>query len=116
MAVMKRLLQSPEASIHYEAIALAPTFLSDKDLDLMLPFQEDPTAGETQGMGGPLRYVERDIALEAAERIAGRSFADGDCFELREGEKISWRSWSGFIQWLESRNRGLWQKLSRFFQ
>ena len=108
---MRDLLQSSDASIRREALAAAPTFVLGDDLDLLLPFQHDALAGETRGMGGPLRYETRDFALEIAERIAGRSFNTGDCFEMRNGSKISWRSWSSFSVWLDSRRRGFWGRL-----
>ncbi len=111
IAVMQGLLHSPDSSIRREALAAAPTFIFKGDLHLLLPFQHDTCAGETGGMGGPLRYETRDLALEMAERIAGRSFANGDCFEMRDGKRVSWRSWSRFTQWLESRSRGFWRRL-----
>jgi HEAT repeat protein len=111
VTIMRELLTSPEASTREEALAAASTFLSQRDLHLLLPFQHDTLASETGGMGGPLRYAGRDHALEVAERIAGKSFANGDCFERRDGAKVSWRSWSRFVQWLETRGRGFWRSL-----
>jgi hypothetical protein len=111
VAVMGQLLRSPDGTIRYEALAAGPTFISEDELDSLLPFQHDTLAGETGGMGGPRRYEVRDLALAIAERIAGRTFENGDCFELRDGSKVWWRSWSGFNQWLESRSGGVWRRL-----
>jgi hypothetical protein len=109
--VMRQLLQSPGATVRHEALAAAPTFISKNELDLLLPFRDDALVDETGGMGGPHRYVFRDLALETAERIAGRTFENGDCFELRDGSKVSWRSWSRVNQWLEPRAGGFWRRL-----
>jgi hypothetical protein len=111
IAAMGQLLQSQDVTIRHEALAAAPTFISKQELDSLLPFQHDTLAGETGGMGGPRRYVVRDLALEIAERIAGRTFENGDCFELRDGSKVWWRSWGRFTQWLESRSGGFWRRL-----
>jgi hypothetical protein len=113
-AAMGQLLQSQDAAIRHEALAASPTFISDDELDFLLPFQHDTLAGETGGMGGPRRYVVRDLALEMAEMIAGRTFENGDCFELRDGSKVWWRSWSRFNQRLESRSEGFWRRLFRY--
>lgn len=100
--VMRGFLSASVPSIRQIALRAAPTYLSAKELNTLLPFQDDPEIGETGGMGGPLRYDLRDLALETAETIAGRSFSNGDCLERRDGVVISWRSWSKFSQWLES--------------
>ena len=110
-AAMGQLLRSPDGMIRYEVLAAAPTFISEDELDSLLPFQHDTLAGETGGMGGPHRYEIRDLALAMAERIAGRTFENGDCFESRDGSKVWWRSWSRFNQWLESRSGGVWRRL-----
>lgn len=104
---MRELLRSSDPIVRSMALYAAPTFLSAKQLEVLLPFRDDPVFGETGGMGGPLRYYYRDSALEIAERIAGLKFNCGDCFEQRDGVRISWRSWSAFTNWLESR-KGWW--------
>ena len=105
-AVMRSFLISSEPLIRREALVAAPTFLASGELAALLPFREDLESSETGGMGGPLRYTTRDLALETAELIVGRPFSAGDCFERREGSEVSWRSWSAFIQWLEGERKG----------
>lgn len=102
---MREFLQSPQSQIRRTALRAAPTFLSSKELEVLLPFRDDPEFGETGGMGGPLRYDLRDLALEIAERIAGRQFLDGDCSERRAEQEISWRNWRSFTQWLEGKKK-----------
>jgi len=102
-SVMSDLLASPNSEIRRIAIGASPTYLSEKNLQELLRLREDPAFHETGGMEGPLRYALRDFALEIAEHISGRSFNAGDCFEQREGRRISWRSWSVFTNWLESK-------------
>jgi hypothetical protein len=102
---MREFLRSPDPQTRREALRAAPTFLSSKQLDILLPFRDDPEFGETGGMGGPQRYDIRDFALEIAEHIAGRKFDSGDCLERRDGTEISWRSWNEFTQWLEGKKR-----------
>jgi hypothetical protein len=104
-ATMRGYLDSTDSMIRWEALAAVPTYLSATELDALLPFRHDLEMSETGGMGGPFRYILRDFALEVAERVSGRQFSGGDCFERREGSTVSWRSWSPFIQWLESKKR-----------
>ncbi len=103
--VMLDLLGSSDAQIKRIAVAAAPTFLSPKNLGELLRFRNEPTFGETGGMGGPMRYDLRDLALQTAEQIAGKSFYVGDCSEHQNGIQISWRSWSAFATWLESKKK-----------
>ena len=109
-SVMREFLCSPDSIIRRATLGASPTFLSVKELDKLLPFRDDKSVSETGGMGGPLRYDIRDFALEMAERMTGKQFNCGDCFEQREGLKVSWRSWSSFVQWVESKKK--WRLLS----
>lgn len=99
-AIMKELLSNSNVVVRRAALDFASFFLTKKDLKLLIEFKDDTQFDETLGNGGPLRYTMRDGALEQAERIAGKSFANGDCFETRDGAQISWRSWSSFLNWL----------------
>jgi hypothetical protein len=104
-SVMLGLLRSPDVQIMRIALRATPTFLPVKNVDELLRFRDEPTFGETGGMGGPMRYDLRDLALEMAERIAAKSFDAGDCLEQREGFQVSWRSWSAFTIWLEKKKK-----------
>ena len=101
--VIRSVLCGPDAQARREALVAAPTFLAPRELSVLLPFRDDPEVYETLCMGGPLRYRNRDLALSIAERIAGRQFSAGDCSERMDGSSVSWRSWSAFTQWLDSR-------------
>ena len=103
--VIRSFLSDTDSQIRSEALVAAPTFLATSELAVLLPFRDDPEASETGGMGGPLRYLTRDLALSIAERIAGQQFSAGDCFERVDGSSVSWRSWSTFTQWLDSKKR-----------
>jgi len=105
---MFELLHSSDPAVNLVALWAAPTFLSIADLGQLLPFQEDSDFGETGGMGGPKRFHNRDLALETAENIAGVSFSNGDCFEMRDGVQVSWKSWSVFNNWLEGKKKRKW--------
>lgn len=96
--IMREFLNSIDSQVRREALRAAPTFVSAKELHLLLPFRNYPEFGETGGMGGPLRYNLRDFALEIAEHISGQRFDNGDCFEHQGTNKIFWRSWSTFTQ------------------
>ena len=109
--VMRDFLRSPDSEVRRAALRVAPSFLTSKELDILLPLRDDPEFGETGGMGGPLRYDLRDFALEIAEHIAGRQFDSGDCLERRDSTQISWRSWSAFTQWLEGQKK--WKLFGR---
>jgi hypothetical protein len=93
-------IASGNAACQRVALAAAPTFLEKQDLALLMPFRTHPEYGETGGMGGPLRYTTRDLALQVAELIAGRRFPDGDCSETVNDSTVSWRGWSTFIRWI----------------
>jgi hypothetical protein len=93
-------LASEDASCRRIAVGAAPTYLTARDLTLLVPFHNDPEYGETGGMGGPLRYTIRDLALEVAEQIAGRSFPAGECSERVNETTVSWRSWASFLRWI----------------
>src|ERR1041385_5143211 len=74
-AVMRELLRVPEPEARRAALRAAPTFLSVRELDELVPLRDDSVVAESGGMGGPLRYTLRDFALEIAEHIAGRRCA-----------------------------------------
>lgn len=103
--IIRSFLGGADPQARREALAAAPTFLKASELALLLPFREDSEVSETGGMGGPLRYPTRDLALSIAERIAGRQFSAGDCSERLDGSTVSWRCWSAFTKWLDSRRR-----------
>lgn len=104
-AVMRDQLAGADQQPRGEALAAAPTYLAAEDLPALLPFRDDSEVSETLCMGGPLRYTTRDLALEIAERIAGRQFAADDCFERVDGSRVSWRNWSAFTRWLDSKKK-----------
>ncbi len=104
-AVMRDQLAGADPQPRREALAAAPTYLAAEDLPALLPFREDSEVSETLCMGGPLRYTTRDLALEVAERIAGRQFAADDCCERVDGSPVSWRNWSAFTRWLNSKKK-----------
>ncbi len=97
--LMISLFQSPDAQVRCETLSKADTFLSGAHLRHLLIFREDPTIAQTGS--GEFRYALRDLALEAAERVAGRSFDCGVSSECREGLRVSWRRWTFFSSWLE---------------
>lgn len=101
-------LKSADAEIRRVALWAAPTFLTTEEVDVLGAFQKDPEFGETGGIGGPLRYDLRDYALETAERISGKTFDSGDCFDSHDGQRISWRSWSAFNNWVERKKGRNW--------
>ena len=103
--VMRDQLAADDSQTRRAALAAGPTYLAAQDLGVLLPFRNDSEVSETGGMGGPLRYTTRDLALEVAERIAGREFPAGDCFERLDGSLVSWRSWSAFTGWLDSKKK-----------
>jgi hypothetical protein len=56
-------------------------------------------------MGGPLRFVLRDQALGLLERLTGGPPSEGDCFEDKPEGRISYRSWSRFLNWYEAHKK-----------
>ena len=84
------------------AVSYAGFFLKPEELSLLLEFRHDPDIAET-AMGGPLRYVLRDHALCVLEKLTRCGAADdGDCFENTPNGRVSYRSWSAFLNWFES--------------
>lgn len=105
VVTMREQLAAADPQPRQAALAAAPTYLAAEDLDALLPFRDDSEVSETRCIGGPLRFTTRDLALEVAERIAGRQFPADDCFERVDGSRVSWRSWSSFTRWLDSNKK-----------
>jgi imidazolonepropionase-like amidohydrolase len=106
---MLKLLRSGDSAIRRIALEMAPHFLSKDDLGELLTFRNDAEYGETLGMGGPLRYTSRDLALAVAERISGMSFANSDCQTTIDGRTVSYRSWAKFDNWLAADRKPSWR-------
>jgi hypothetical protein len=95
------LLRHPGNFVRMVALSYARAYLKSADIPELFEFRNDPDISEI-GMGGPLRYILRDHALEILERLTKcPSLNGGDCFdETREG-RVSYRSWTPFLNWYE---------------
>ena len=99
--VMLSLLRSADLQIQTDALSRGHTFLDGSHIRNLQVFRDDITVCQTSSADGDWRYVLRDLALETAERIVGRSFECGTKSEMREGKLVSWRCWKSFDHWLE---------------
>ena len=89
--VMLSLLRLPNVQIQSEALAHAPAFLNGSHVFNLQTFRNDTTVCQASYALGGWRYVMRDLALEAAEKIAGRSFECGTNSEMRNSKTVNWR-------------------------
>ena len=88
--------------IRMTALSYAGYYLPAGSFSLLFEFQHDPFVAETGGMGGPPRYILRDHALDVLERLSHCPvLAAGDCFEDTPEGRVSYRSWSRFLNWYE---------------
>ena len=98
--VCMSLLNHENENVRTTALGLAGIYLKPIEYSHLVKFRSDRAFSEI-GMGGPLRYLVRDYALEVLERLTGCPKADGDCFEDTSEGRISYRSWSPFLTWFE---------------
>lgn len=95
------LLRDGDAHIRATALSYAGSFLRPQDFSALFEFQHDTYVSEV-AMGGPLRYMLRDHALRVLEQLTGCQLKDdSDCFETTAEGRISYRSWSPFLNWHE---------------
>ena len=95
------LLQHANSEIRSRALTFGPRFLRPRDYAGLLAFHKDKDVSEI-AMGGPLRFVLRDQALALLEQLTGCPQSDGDCFETIPQGRVSYRSWSRFLNWYEA--------------
>jgi hypothetical protein len=105
------LLRHPNAGIRSTALSHAGAFVQPRDFPVLLEFQNDPDVSEV-AMGGPLRYILRDHALQLLEWLTRCPIAAAsDCFEDTPNGRVSYRSWSPFLTWYETTKNRSWQSL-----
>jgi hypothetical protein len=91
--------------IRHTALSYSPYFLKPHDYSKLFTFHRDPWMSEI-GMGGPLRFILRDHALDILEKLTRcPRRAVGDCFEDQPEGRVSFRSWSHFLNWYEKNKK-----------
>ncbi|MBI3849805.1 MAG: hypothetical protein HY298_05885 [Verrucomicrobia bacterium] len=96
-----KLLSHPYEEVRETALKCSSIFLRRSEYSKLFEFRRDPSFSETMGMGGPLRFTVRDEALRTLESLTNAPKSDGDCFENTSEGKVSYRSWSPFLNWFE---------------
>lgn len=102
---MLNLLCDAESSVRTAALLGSDTFLRDKEIEPLLPFRFDTVVSETDGMGGPWRYIFRDEALFRIERSLERTFGMHECSEAKDNQVIFWWDWVPFLEWWSKQKR-----------
>jgi hypothetical protein len=98
-SMMLRCLNDQNSTIRAEALAAYETFLTKKDIPLLLQFQDDKFMSETS-MGGPLIYPIRNQALVIIEKLCGHLFLKHEKVQVLEGGgNVSWYDWKPFLDW-----------------
>lgn len=96
---MLKMLQDPETAVRWEVLKAYRTFLTPKDIPLLLSFQNDEYMTETE-MGSPLVYAIRNDALAAIEDLCGRKFKKTEKVKPVEGTlMVYWWDWQPFLDW-----------------
>jgi hypothetical protein len=102
------LLRHPGVEIREATLKCAGKFLHPSEFSHLFIFREDSYIAEIS-MGGPLRYVLRDYALDILKWLTKCSVQEDDCFHETPGGRVSYRSWSPFLNWFEEHKRQLKQ-------
>jgi hypothetical protein len=108
---MVRALADKDPEIRMLTLRNGRFFLSPRNLETLLPFQNDPFAGE-EGMGGRMIYALRNMALAEIQRLTAKEFASEERSEIAQSTTIFWKDWTPFLQWWTSREKG-WRRWLR---
>jgi len=95
-----KILDHPQAWIRKIALIYSGSFLPSSDYAKLFKFRHDPEVSEI-AMGGPLRFMLRDQALDVLKRLTKCPVVEGDCFEQTPDGNIYYRSWTPFLNWFE---------------
>lgn len=102
-SLMIKCLQDVDPEVRIDALAAYSTFLTDKDIPILLEFQRDDYMSETS-MNSPLVYLIRNQALEIIEQLCGQKFPKHENVKLLEiGQSVYWWDWKPFLDWWDSR-------------
>lgn len=101
--LMIGLLRDPNPVVRGRALRESKTFLTRKDVPMLLHFQNDKYMTETK-MGSPLLYAIRNDALAAIETLCGKQFTKGEKVEPCEtDDMVYWWDWQPFLDWWNER-------------
>ena len=68
----------------------------------LIKCQDNPVAEEA-AMGGILRFIYRDMAFVAIEKLSGNHFVKKDAVGIAEGVKCYYYDWKPVLMWWENR-------------
>jgi hypothetical protein len=86
------------------ALGAYRTFLTRKDIPLLLRFQHDEYMSETS-MGSPLIYPIRNQALAVIEALCGKTFTKHEEVRiLEDNHTVYWWDWHPFLAWWSNGN------------
>ena len=105
---MLQFLTNSESAACTRALEASETFLYPNEIQPLIAFQNDTEVSETEKMGGPWRYMRRDMALGKIERMIGQSFAKYESSESKEDKVIFWWDWAPFLEWW-NKQHGKWR-------
>ena len=104
-SMMLRCLKDPDPDVRTNALAAYETFLTEKDIPLLLEFEQDDYMSETS-MNSPLIYAIRNQALAIIERLCGQKFPKHENVKaIEDGHTVYWWDWRPFLDWWEKQRR-----------
>ena len=98
------LLRHPDVEIREATLKCAGKFLHPSEFSHLFIFREDSYISEIS-MCGPLRYMLRDYALDTLKWLTKCPVKEDDCFHDTPDGRVSYRSWSPFLNWFEKHKR-----------
>ncbi len=96
--LMLRCLQDSSSSVRSAALNAYRSYLHPKEIQPLLPFQEDSYAMETS-MNGPLVYALRNRAIEIIEELLQKKFPKCELTAALDGDTVFWWDWKPFLDW-----------------
>lgn len=113
-SLMLHSLQDSNPSIRGEALQHFQTFLTSKDVPVLLKFKDDEYMSETS-MGSPLIYPIRNQALAVIEALLGRKFSKNENVKvIDDAHTVYWWDWKSFLDWWEGQQKRkawkIWKK------
>jgi hypothetical protein len=101
--LMLRQLKSDRPARRQMALKHFATYASPGEVEPLMPFREDPYAGETRPLGN-WEYELRNGAFDAAERQLGIKLPRQIRSEPYEGRRVTWIDWGPLLEiWMKTR-------------
>lgn len=95
-------LKHSSCSVRRVALENWNRFLEVGEIEILFRFRDDLSICE-YGMGGSLYFDLRNMALDLVCAATGFPIVTDHCETELDGERVSYKSWSAFLNWFEQR-------------